>query len=1128
MMKPSLSFPPAILEAVEVLWDYHRLDRLPAPGEGILVFGSNDLRVAEHAVSLFQAGLGRWILFSGARGRMTEHWPETEAATMAALARSRGVSDACLFIEDRATNTGENIRFSRELLAAAGLTPERVIVVQKPYMERRTQAALDVQWPGAVCQVTSPPSDFASYCTDELPPQLVIEAMVGDFQRILDYPALGFASEQPVPQRVMDAYRLLCREGLPGNSAERWLADGTSCFRWRADRDWRIVAPFYVMMKSGTFLAVAALSFALGFQARAAHYKLFVLTGQSNSLGTTNAGEPDPSPGTDPADAHIKFYWHNVKDSAVTIGTSGGVFTTLQSQQGGAYVGSATHWGPEMNFGRTLYRAGVRNFGIIKASRGGGGNTNWSKADGGHMYSHVVNTVNAATAILTANGDTFEIVGLLYLQGESDSTAEANVAKTRIKALTDNLRADLPNASNLHTIIGGIAAAGVDRDIVRAQHAAAGSENATIDYFPNLDLQSQTASDNLHFNKAAKLRIGERFAQAFFAAGTVSRHYGKLTFIGDSITQGGNGDHPSYRYTVFKRLAEKGVPINAAAGYKFTGSVTGPYLNSALTTPNVNGQVFENFHDGHYGWRAFWENSRLPLPAGRYNTNNLGQGTILNWTGQASSFATANAGTLTYTGTSYVPDTVSIMIGINDLGDNNNSANQIVADISTLIDQLRAANPNVRLHVNRLLYTNQTQAMKDGVDAVNAQLQALAATKNAASATSPVWIIDASTGFNPVNMTYDNIHPNATGEGYVGDRIAAALGVIETPSATAAASPEPPHLESGSSSFNSKFEGNEIWNGTGYVNGWAQVNELTETLPEATDLRLVHPSTNGRWLEGTNTGWTAGNSGDWTFEARLKFNANANGFVLWFGVGANKIFVEIYGDRTQDNGANSFNVAHNNLDGNFHTFRIAHESVAAKYHVWRDGVRLTPVAGAAYDQAGADSRLILGDFTSGTFGNNFDVTIDHIRYDQAAAYLPTGADADTDGLPDSWEYAHFQTGSAYASQLTAITAAQTGADDDGDGATNGDEFTANTDPWNPNSRLRISSAAFTSNGAAFEILLPATSPQRNYTLYKSTDLGAADFWAAIQGPIIGTDGDLLLQDSAPGVRGFYKVGVTLP
>ncbi|BCU75297.1 sialate O-acetylesterase [Luteolibacter sp. LG18] len=880
-------------------------------------------------------------------------------------------------------------------------------------------------------------------------------------------------------------------------------------------------------MKTRTRLLLLLLANALPFQAaRATHYKLFVLTGQSNSLGTTNAGEADPTSGSDPADSHVKFFWSNIADATHPLGNSGGVFTTLQDQQGGYYTGSATHWGPEINFGRTLYRAGVRNFGIIKASRGGGGNSFWSKtATDHHMYTQVVNTVNAATATLTANGDTFEIAGLLYLQGESDSPTEAAIADTRIKELTDNLRADLPNATAMHCVIGGIAAAGTTRDTVRAKQESIATATSYIDYFTDLDLQSMVAAaDNLHFNKAAKLRIGERFAQAFFTANIVSRYYGKLVFIGDSITQGGNGDHPGYRYNVFKRLAEKGVPINAATGYKFTGSVTGPYANSALTVPAVNGQTFENVHDGHFGWRASWECARVALPSGRYNTNNLGNGTLLNWTGQSSTYATANAGTLTYTGTTYTPDTISIMIGINDLADYITTSGQAAAtaantvknDISTMIDQFRAANPNVRIHLNRVLYTNQTQAMKDGVDALNNLLPALVAAKNTASSTSPVWLSDPSTGFDPATQTYDNVHPNTAGEAYVGDRIAASLGIVETPFNTSTTtSTAPPHLESGSAAFGSRFEGDGIWNGTAFVSSWKQSGTLTKTV-DATDLRLVNSGSGGSWIEGSDTGWKTANGGAWTFETRIKFNANPAGFILWLGAVNHTILVEIYGDHTQDNGNNTFNVAHNNLDGQFHVFRVANDPGNNVYHVWRDGVRLTPVAGVAYDNNSTESRLILGDYTSQAFGNNFDAVIDYVRYDQTAAYLPTGADADSDGLPDSWEY-------NYSSTITGMTAS---GDTDQDGKGNLEEYLANTNPLDAGSALKIDS--ITRNGGSMSIQL-TTSPQRFYTLYKSVNLGSAAVWSAIQGPVIGTDGSLILQDPAPTeARAFYKVVATLP
>ena len=51
----------------------------------------------------------------------------------AEVLRARGVPDSALLLEDRSTNTGENIRFTRELLARRGLEVKSVTAVQKPY-----------------------------------------------------------------------------------------------------------------------------------------------------------------------------------------------------------------------------------------------------------------------------------------------------------------------------------------------------------------------------------------------------------------------------------------------------------------------------------------------------------------------------------------------------------------------------------------------------------------------------------------------------------------------------------------------------------------------------------------------------------------------------------------------------------------------------------------------------------------------------------------------------------------------------------------------------------------------------------------------------------------------------------
>ena len=247
---------------------------------------------------------------------------------------------------------------------------------------------------------------------------------------------------------------------------------------------------------------------------------LFILTGQSNSLGTTaDPGEKDPSPGADPMDARVPFFWSNRSTRAgdgpaVLIGDSGGSILTLRAQQGEA--ADPLFWGPEIGFGRRLASAGASDFLIVKASRGGGGNTFWLKgATDDHMYRHVVDTVRLAVAALPEGKD-FDLAALLYVQGESDSDTEASASGERLRLLAGNLRTDLPHAHGMKVLVGGIAAPGPNRDTVRAQQAALPEADPAFRYIDTLDLRP-LLYDNLHFNKFAKLELGRRMADAWLA-----------------------------------------------------------------------------------------------------------------------------------------------------------------------------------------------------------------------------------------------------------------------------------------------------------------------------------------------------------------------------------------------------------------------------------------------------------------------------------------------------------------------------------------------------------------------------------------------------------------------------------
>jgi hypothetical protein len=240
---------------------------------------------------------------------------------------------------------------------------------------------------------------------------------------------------------------------------------------------------------------------------------VFVLTGQSNSLGTTeDPQESDITPGMDPLDVRIPFFWSNrfsptTDADAPVIGGSGGKIVSLCAQQG--RKANTIIWGPEIAFGRGMTAAGAVPFLIVKASRNGGGNSFWLKgAADDHMYRHVVSTVLQALGGLPPTIK-FNIAALLYVQGESDNEDEAAVAGERLQSLAENLRNELPHATSMMVLVGGIAARGTRRDIVRAKQVALSATDSSCLYIDTMDLQP-LLYDNLHFNKSAKFEIGRR------------------------------------------------------------------------------------------------------------------------------------------------------------------------------------------------------------------------------------------------------------------------------------------------------------------------------------------------------------------------------------------------------------------------------------------------------------------------------------------------------------------------------------------------------------------------------------------------------------------------------------------
>ena len=108
---------------------------VPDRADVIIALGTYDLRVADYAAEVFLSGRAPLLICSGGLGKLTSSLFTTpEAELFAERCRSLGVPPENILIEAASTNTGENFRFSRDLLSERGIFPRTGIAVCKPYM----------------------------------------------------------------------------------------------------------------------------------------------------------------------------------------------------------------------------------------------------------------------------------------------------------------------------------------------------------------------------------------------------------------------------------------------------------------------------------------------------------------------------------------------------------------------------------------------------------------------------------------------------------------------------------------------------------------------------------------------------------------------------------------------------------------------------------------------------------------------------------------------------------------------------------------------------------------------------------------------------------------------------------
>ncbi|MEG1260986.1 MAG: GDSL-type esterase/lipase family protein, partial [Akkermansia sp.] len=398
-------------------------------------------------------------------------------------------------------------------------------------------------------------------------------------------------------------------------------------------------------------------------------------------------------------------------------------------------------------------------------------------------------------------------------------------------------------------------------------------------------------------------------------------------------------------------------------GVKFTPVGTS---GNGSSSSSYRGQKFINTYDGHSSWR-----SDHILEGGKGEVS--GTGKLSDW-----------ITTMGKNGT--IPDTVTLMVGINDLSWGKKpgipTTEDTLNNVGKIVDQYRAANPNVTVHLYSVLDTKQDWQSDPSHTSSVAYNKMLEANVKAGKYGNNVVYHDVTAGFGStkVNLTDDGVHPNQQGSLVIAGNMAKALGI-------------------GSRTVG--LERKSTTQLTTHVNfttgsGVAQTITANKIQSSGTGWNYTSPTQASLLSEGNNqaslsANWdTTASGGQFSLDLSLQMNTLAEGsncFSIQLGNGvANDGRLNIYSDKLTWGTGNS-NLYLGDLTAAFLNLRIVYRDadltngIASGYYVWVNDVLVGDARQG--DTSSKTDGFIMGDL-SNQFSTN--ATVKDITYDATGAF----------------------------------------------------------------------------------------------------------------------------------------------
>jgi uncharacterized SAM-binding protein YcdF (DUF218 family) len=212
-------YTPTQLSLAKEIFEYLYVFSEVIPHSDVIIgFGHFDLKIPRHCGELYTNESARRIIFTGGIGSGTADLGKAEAVAFREELRRRhpSISAEAVIVEDRSTNTSENVQFTAQKLKMEypdftfGEQIKKVLIVANAYRQRRVFLTCRRNLPEVEFYNSPPTSTFE----EEL--QLFsskgfdfIKLLLGEIDRIIRYGEKGYILRENIPGKIYDNYVFL-------------------------------------------------------------------------------------------------------------------------------------------------------------------------------------------------------------------------------------------------------------------------------------------------------------------------------------------------------------------------------------------------------------------------------------------------------------------------------------------------------------------------------------------------------------------------------------------------------------------------------------------------------------------------------------------------------------------------------------------------------------------------------------------------------------------------------------------------------------------------------------------------------------------------------------------------------